>query len=220
MDNTDLKNLISFPNGWHDLESNSASGALDYIRTNKFQLSTKSQWKQGTSKDALGDLEPLLINTKKLYIFGEPFRRGLGVHNIHQNQGDPTGSIWWDEDGIWQDGATIIQRQDDSFVAFLNKFITQSYITDNNGHQIEELLTYRNFNAIDPMALILGTHSRAYLIWCEIHHPNLPDIADVRQLMERMTPHEKDLALLNAKALNSKSKLLMEYVEALERALK
>lgn len=217
--NSDLKGLTSLTDGWHALASNNSSGALDYIRSNEFQPNSRSQWKQGTSKDALFDLEPLLINSKKLYIFGEPFTSGLGVHNIHQNQGDPYGSNWWDEDGIWQDGATIIQRQDDSVVAFLNKFITQSYITDNNGHPIE-LDVKKDFTAIDPMALIFGSNSKAYLRWLEIHYPNLPDAAEIKQLMESMTPDQRELALLNARAIMSQGKLLMEYGEAVERALK
>lgn len=160
---TDLMGLKSLSNGWHDLKSNSVSGALDYIRSKELQpkvgrlfwifysilevlgrllqsgkmsTSIKSQWKQGTSLDALVDLESLLKSSKKLYIFGEPFRRGLGVHNIHQNQGDPAGSVWWAENGIWQDGATVIQRKDDSIVAFLNKFKNQAYETDDSGHPV------------------------------------------------------------------------------------
>lgn len=217
--NTDLNGLLSFLNGWHYLKSSSTSGALDYIRSNEFQPSVKPQWKQGTSKEALADLEPLLINTKRIYIFGEPFSNGLGVHNIHQNQGDPDGSTWWNENGIWQDGATIIQRQDDSVVAFLNKFITQSCGTDNNGHPIEPI-TYKDFRTIDPMVLILGPHSKAYLIWCEIHHPNLPKIAEIKQLMESMTAEERELILLNARAIKRQGKLIMDYGEVVERTLK
>ncbi|MBD7913386.1 MULTISPECIES: YukJ family protein [Clostridium] len=217
--NADLKGLLSFSSGWYPLESNSSSGALDYIRSKEFQPNVKPQWKQGTSKDALIDLEPLLINTKRIYIFGEPFTNGLGVHNIHQNQGDPDGSTWWNENGIWQDGGTIIERQDHSVVAFLNKFITQSYSTDNNGHQIEAI-SYKDLKVIDPMALILGPHSKAYLIWCEIHHPNLPKVADVKQLMESMTTEERELALLNAKAIKRQGKLFMEYGEVVEKTLK
>jgi uncharacterized protein YukJ len=71
-----------------------------------------------------------------LYIFGEPFTQGLGVHNIHQNQGDPADSQWWAENGTWQDGATLIRCQDDTIVAFLNKFKTQSYETDPDGHRV------------------------------------------------------------------------------------
>lgn len=155
---TDLNGLKLLSNGWHDLANNDASGAVDYIRSYELQPKigcmfvifdplldallrwlksvAKPQWKQGTSIDALADLEPLLQNPKRLYIFGEPFTSGLGVHNIHQNQGDPAGSAWWAENGIWQDGATVIQRQDDSLVAFLNKFKTQAYETDDYGHPL------------------------------------------------------------------------------------
>ena len=154
-----LKGVAELSDGWHSLEPNVASGAIDYIRSSELQprlgcvffrfdpfieailrLINKNltpQWKQGTSIEALADLEPLLENPKKLYIFGEPFTYGgFGVHNIHQNQGDPAGSAWWNENGIWQDGITIVRRQDDSLVAFLNKFKTQSYKTDNAGHPI------------------------------------------------------------------------------------
>jgi len=153
---TNLNGVTTLTDGWHFLTSNSTTGALDYYRSAELQprlgcltvvyspelealrrfLEAKTElwWKKGTSIEALTDLEPLLVNTKRLFIYGEPFSDGLGVHNIHQNQGDPAGSAWWAENGIWQDGATIIQRQDDSIVAFLNKFKTQSYRTDDNGH--------------------------------------------------------------------------------------
>jgi hypothetical protein len=148
--------VATLQNGWHNLSSDDASGALDYVRSpelhpkagcffvvfdpilealrRRLQSRIDPPWKQGTSRDALNDLEPLLQNPKRLYIFGEPFTSGLGVHNIHQNQGDPPGSQWWAENGIWQDGATLIQRQDDTIAAFLNKFKTQSYETDQDGH--------------------------------------------------------------------------------------
>ncbi len=153
-----LKGVASYADGWHFLVSNMTSGALDYFRSQELQprigcltfiyspvlealrrlLEAKIDlwWKKGTSVDALADLEPLLENTKRLFIYGEPFSDGLGVHNIHQNQGDPSGSPWWTENGTWQDGATIIQREDNSIVAFLNKFKTQSYNTDDNGHPV------------------------------------------------------------------------------------
>lgn len=153
-----LKGVAVLANGWHYLASHAASGALDYIRCPEFQPKAgcvfvifnpifeallrllqsviNPPWKQGTSINALADLEPLLQEPKKLYIFGVPFTKDLGVHNIHQNQGDPAHSQWWAENGIWQDGATLIQRQDDTIVAFLNKFKTQSYKTDNNGHPV------------------------------------------------------------------------------------
>jgi len=155
---SDLHGVAGLPEGWHDLQSILGSGALDYVRSPEFQPRLgcvfvvfdpllealrrylgsllKPAWKQGTSIEALADLEPLLENPKRLYIYGEPFTSGFGVHNIHQNQGDPAGTTWWNENGIWQDGATLIERQDGTIAAFLNKFKTQSYETDADGHPL------------------------------------------------------------------------------------
>jgi uncharacterized protein YukJ len=88
--------------------------------------------------EALTDLEGPVNVTRaaglRALVFGEPFSTGLGVHNIHQNQGDPLGSPWAGENGIWQDGCTILEQGPDDFAAFMNKFTTQSYNTDNAGH--------------------------------------------------------------------------------------
>ncbi len=72
----------------------------------------------------------------RFYVFGEPFTSGLGVHNIHQNQGDPIGSRFDAENAIWQDGGTVVETPQGQFLAFLNKFKTQSFRTDSNGRLI------------------------------------------------------------------------------------
>lgn len=140
--------------GWHPLVSSPSSGALDYIRSPMFAarlgctaallkllgktFDISTVWKKGTSVQALGDLEPLVATTRaaglRVLVFGEPFTSGLGVHNIHQNQGDPLGSPWAGENAIWQDGCTLLQQSADEWVAFMNKFTSQSYNTDNLGH--------------------------------------------------------------------------------------
>ena len=153
----DLKGVATLAPGWHDLAMDNLSGALDYYRSPAFHRGCNvlffrhdpwlealrdwlgrlfaSHWSRGDSIQALADLEPLLNDCQRLFIFGEPFTYGgLGVHNIHQNQGDPAGSQWWAENGIWQDGATIIQHTDGTYVAFLNKFTTQAKKTDEDGH--------------------------------------------------------------------------------------
>jgi uncharacterized protein YukJ len=56
--------------------------------------------------------------------------------HIHQNQGDPLGSRWSAENGIWQDGATVVERDDGSYAAFCNKFRTQSDRTDDDGRPL------------------------------------------------------------------------------------
>lgn len=152
----ELSPLLALGSGYHPLASNDSSGAVDYTRSSMFtgrlgclliflkllgrDLRIADTWKRGNSIDALTDLEPLIAATRsgglKALVLGEPFTSGLGIHNIHQNQGDPAGTPWWDENGIWQDGCTILQQSTDAYVAFLNKFTSQSYWTDDHGHPI------------------------------------------------------------------------------------
>lgn len=80
------------------------------------------------------DLEAVISQGVRFYVFGESFTSGLGVHNIHQNQGDPVGGGHDAENAIWQDGATIVETSQGDFVGFLNKFKTQSFKTDDFGH--------------------------------------------------------------------------------------
>jgi len=130
------------PDGWHSLAMNEHSGALDYyrsewlgpsaecIRAGCEEGASKTCWKYGTGHDAYRDLEPLLRRGKRIFVFGEPFRRGKGVHNIHQNQGDPSDSRWAAENGPWQDGSVMVERPDGSVAAFLSKFSTQRFCLD------------------------------------------------------------------------------------------
>jgi len=78
----------------------------------------------------------LISQGVRFYVFGEPFSSGLGVHNIHQNQGDPVGGGHDAENGPWQDGATIVETSQGDFIGFLNKFKTQSFKTDELGHPL------------------------------------------------------------------------------------
>ena len=151
---SELSQLLSLGDGYHALASNPSSGAVDYVRSKMFtsrlgclaivlrflgrDLRIADTWHRGDSLAALADLEPIVAATQQaglhVLVFGEPFTNGLGVHNIHQNQGDPLGSSWSNENGIWQDGCTILEQPGGSYVAFMNKFTSQSYWTDDSGH--------------------------------------------------------------------------------------
>jgi hypothetical protein len=89
-------------------------------------------WIASDGDNALDVLEPLVQNAARIYIFGEPYTTGLGVHNVHCNQGDPPGPHQG-EDGIWQDGAVLAQTTDGSITVWQVKFNTQSLHTDDNG---------------------------------------------------------------------------------------
>jgi hypothetical protein len=149
-----LQSVRSLPDGWHDLERRRGSGALDYIRSQDLHpelspsyavidpaleairraLRARPRWRRGTTQEVLADLTALLADSRRLFVFGEPFSRGRGVHNVHQNQGDPKGSKWAGENGIWQDGALIAERDSGALFAYLAKYATQADRTDKRGH--------------------------------------------------------------------------------------
>jgi len=51
-------------------------------------------WTSGSHLEAAEALEPVLVVGRRVLVFGEPFSTGLGMHNVHQNQGDPANSQW------------------------------------------------------------------------------------------------------------------------------
>ncbi len=152
----DLGPADALGEGYHDLAMTAASGAVDFVRSRWLRPSPGCvfavmpdalsrlvlallgrripPWTKGSNLDAASAFEPLLGGNPRVLVFGEPFTTGLGMHNVHQNQGDPPGSQWWDENGIWQDGLTMVRRSDGTLGAFLSKFTSQSYVTDNEGH--------------------------------------------------------------------------------------
>jgi hypothetical protein len=89
-------------------------------------------WVTSDGDNALDVLEPLVQGASRIYIFGEPYTTGLGVHNVHYNQGDPPGPHQG-EDGIWQDGAVLTQATDGALTVWQVRFNTQSLHTDDNG---------------------------------------------------------------------------------------
>jgi uncharacterized protein YukJ len=93
-------------------------------------------WHRGDHLQASVALEGVLTPGRRCFVWGEPFDHGNGIHNVHQNQGDPAGSHWWQENDIWQDGGTIAEQADGTWVAFISKFTTQAYRTDDQGHPL------------------------------------------------------------------------------------
>ena len=148
-----LPALTGLPAGYRALAMNATSGALDYLRHPAFrasagcvfvrapepflrwlaQLLATRSWQAGSNLQAATALESILVVGARTVIFGEPFTTGLGMHNVHQNQGDPPGSQWY-ANGTWQDGATLVHRPDGLIDVFLSKFTSQASDTDELGH--------------------------------------------------------------------------------------
>lgn len=114
---TRVDGLLSWLDRW---------GWLSWLRWRSFP------WVSSDGDNALNVLEPLVRSATRIFILGEPYDHGLGVHNVHMNQGDPPGSHQ-DDDGIWQDGAVIVQGSDSSFTVWQVKFNAQSLTTDDSG---------------------------------------------------------------------------------------
>jgi hypothetical protein len=143
--------------GYHELARSQSAGAIDLIRHPAFanlpgclfvrqppawlqdlllRIFPHRPWTAGSNLEAAGALESTLAVAHRTLVFGEPFTSGLGMHNIHQNQGDPAGSQWWAENAIWQDGATLTEQPDGSFMAFVSRFSSQSSNTGDDGHPL------------------------------------------------------------------------------------
>jgi len=72
--------------------------------------------------------------------------------------------------------------------------------------------------AIDPMALILS--GRAYLIWVEMHHPHVPKVLDLKNILRMMTAEERRAALARAKSLGEFGSVARKAIEAFNKTLK
>ena len=136
LDPTSFANDLSVPNGWTKLAQTSTSGALDYIR--RPGLTGTQGWILQNGDNLINQLVYLLTGVQRIFIFGAAYNTGLGVHDVHMNQGDPPGSPFAALDAIWQDGGLIFQYgppQPRTTVLQI-KFETQSLFTDDQGHPL------------------------------------------------------------------------------------
>lgn len=143
--------ILTLSDGYHDLQRTPTSGALDYIRsqflTNRGCLTVfwaiwqaifqQGPWTDSNGTNAINEMDALVSGSSRLFVFGEPYTTGLGMHNVHMNQGDPPlspdGRDHQGDDGIWQDGGTVVQKPDGTLHAFISKFSSQSLNTNDAG---------------------------------------------------------------------------------------
>lgn len=132
--------------------------AIDYIRSvdrntpmvSYQDLQQLPYEKEGPDNDLREKLIPLIRNAvshknARCFVFGEtwgPEKRpdiyfntkpSYGIHNIHMNQGNHHSMR--KDDGIWQDGALIIQMGGTWIAVFL-AFSTQIWRTNRQGHSL------------------------------------------------------------------------------------
>src|SRR5262249_650679 len=97
--------IVALSDGLHLLAQTPTSGALDYVRHAGIQ--GRAEWTLQNGDNLINELNTLLAGVDRLYIFGATYSSGIGVHDVHMNQGDPNGSSFQHLDGIWQDGGVL-----------------------------------------------------------------------------------------------------------------
>ncbi len=143
--------LKAAPSGQSDLTGQSALPALDFLRGDV--LSLTGDWRRSDAMDGTDETEPAATMKRLLlrahdagwtvYAFGRFYDDGDGVHDIHMNQGS-TGAAYrnnggnppphWDGNDVWQDGALLVDRGDQGFVAYFARFTRQVTPTDDLGN--------------------------------------------------------------------------------------
>jgi uncharacterized protein YukJ len=159
IDKRHFKTILEKEEGLHRISRNSQSGALDFVRhpglkdpfcpfsndeekehsasSSKHRCNCTRWWLEN-GLNTVKLMQYYIDSAERVFIFGEPYANGKGIHNVHMTQGDPIDSEFADEDGIWQDGGVIFQYFDPQprLLALITKFQTQSLNTDNNGRPI------------------------------------------------------------------------------------
>jgi uncharacterized protein YukJ len=161
----DLAGLTALPMGMTKLQSAAGGLALDYVRSTvggapmiaKAQMTLLPQLnakaksggaeaqmilraKAKALENAVVTLLNMTIADKDgvIYAFGSAFSdKGKdGIHDIHMNQGNPTGNHGGDN-GVWQDGALLIHLPSKkTWTAVFLAFQTESWSTDLAGNPV------------------------------------------------------------------------------------
>src|SRR5262249_37196680 len=143
------KDLLKLEAGYQKLKSGPGDLAVDYVRGGLFN--TKSM--KPVPPDSPGDdndlkdlLESAVVKAMAatgahIYAFGERwgpetkkdqyfhFTPGNGIHDIHMNQGN--SGRWKRDNGVYQDGAIVIEMPGDKWRAFFFAFQSQTFQTDD-----------------------------------------------------------------------------------------
>ena len=129
-------NDLSLPLGWTTLGQNATSGALDYVREQG--LTGTAGWILQSGDNLIAELQSRLTGVERVFIFGAKYTTGLGVHDVHMNQGDPPSGEFAALDAIWQDGGLIFRYgfPTPRATVLQIKFETQSLFTDDQGHPV------------------------------------------------------------------------------------
>jgi uncharacterized protein YukJ len=144
--------LQQLPFGITPLDRAPGGPALDYVRetiggammVNRADMTLLPK-PTGNQQDQLKNAVISLLNEAvsdpegAIYAFGSSYADSngvTGVHNIHMNQGNPSGRFEGDN-GIWQDGALFVNLPaSNTWKALFIAFQTESWQTDGQGNPL------------------------------------------------------------------------------------
>jgi uncharacterized protein YukJ len=144
-----IKGLRELSVGFKKLPSKPSGLAIDFIRSGLVKTKLMKPLppdEPGDDNDLKDKLETAVVKAMKLpgsnvYAFGSrwgpekkpdqyfKFVPGNGIHDIHMNQGN--SGKYKKDNGVYQDGALVIEYPDDKWQAFFIAFQSQSFDTDD-----------------------------------------------------------------------------------------
>jgi len=148
-----IKDLRALAPGYKKLASRPGGIAIDYVRSglvNPKSMKPVPPDEPGVDNDLKDLLEAAVVRAMKepgsiIYAFGAKwgpekktrdkyfkFLPGNGIHDIHMNQGNSGG--YKKDNGIFQDGALIVEYPENKWRTFFFAFQSQSFNTDGAGN--------------------------------------------------------------------------------------
>jgi uncharacterized protein YukJ len=149
-----LDTLRQAPAGFSDLTGTSGLPALDFLRSDI--LNATGPWRNSDVMDGSESPEPLAALKRLLqraqgenadvYIFGRSYTDGgLGIHDVHMNQGSTSDAFFNngqddhnDHNDIWQDGAVLVDFNEPQWAAYFTAFTQQLVPTDGLGNPADD----------------------------------------------------------------------------------
>jgi uncharacterized protein YukJ len=145
-----IQALATADAGSHDLTSQAALPALDFLRSDL--LANTGKWRDSDVMDGSDTVEPtatlgrLLSKAHRekfdVCVFGRFYSEGDGIHDVHLNQGSTGGFIHRpgddsnDHNDIWQDGAVMVNVGEPEWAAYFSAFNQQLVPTDDLGNSL------------------------------------------------------------------------------------
>lgn len=148
--------LKSADSGFADMTGTAKLPALDFLRSDV--LGETGSWRNSDIMDGSDQAEPVAsllrllrkarANNLDVYVFGRKYTDGLGVHDVHMNQGSRAPFLndgvddRNDHNDVWQDGAVIVDLGQPELAAYFTAFTQQMVPTDtlgnpeNNSHPV------------------------------------------------------------------------------------